>query len=83
MRKAKDEMRAEYLRDDLGKGIRGKYFERVSKGTNLVLLNDEVAKAFPTGEAVNEALLGLLALTEQTARITGRSKRSTRKRAAA
>ena len=83
MRKAKDEMRAEYLRDDLGKGIRGKYFERVSKGTNLVLLNDEVAKAFPTGEAVNEALLGLLALTEQTARITGRSKRSARKRAAA
>ena len=68
MSKAKDEMRAEYRREDLGKGVRGKYFQRVSKGTNLVLLNDEVSKAFPTGEAVNEALLGLLALTEQTAR---------------
>ena len=79
MSKAKDEMRSEYRREDLGKGVRGKYFERVSKGTNLVLLNDEVSKAFPTGEAVNEALLGLLALTEQTARITGRSKRSARK----
>ena len=82
MSKAKDEMRAEYRREDLGKGVRGKYFERVSKGTNLVLLNDKVAKAFPTGDAVNEALLGLLALTEQTARITGRPKRTARGQAA-
>jgi hypothetical protein len=82
MSKAKDETRTEYRREDLGKGVRGKCFERVSKGTNLVLLKDEVAKAFPTAEAVNEALLGLLALTEQTARITGRSKRTARKRAA-
>ena len=82
MSKAKDEIRPEYRREDLGKGIRGKYLDRVSKGTNLVLLDDRVAKAFPTGEAVNEALLGLLALTEQTARITGRSKRTARKRAA-
>ena len=81
MSKTNDEMRAEYRREDLGKGIRGKYFDRVSKGSNLVLLDDKVAKAFPTGDAVNEALLGLLALTEQTARITSRSKRP-RKRAA-
>lgn len=83
MSRAKDEMRAEYRRADLGKGVRGKYFERASKGTNLVLLNDKVAKAFPTAEAVNEALLGLLSFTEQTARITRRSKRTARKRAAA
>ncbi len=83
MSKAKDEMRAEYRREDLGKGVRGKYFDRVSKGSNLVLLNDKVAKAFPNAEAVNEALLGLLALTEQTARLTGRSKRVPRKRVAA
>lgn len=82
MSKAKDEIRPEYRREDLGKGVRGKYLDRVSKGTNLVLLDDRVAKAFPTGEAVNEALLGLLALTEKTARITGRSKRMARKRAA-
>ena len=82
MSKAKDEMRAEYQREDLGKGVRGKYFKRVSKGTNLVLLNDKVAKAFPTGEAVNEALLALLALTEQTARLTSRSKRTPRNRTA-
>jgi hypothetical protein len=83
MSKAKEEMRPEYRREDLGKGVRGKYFNRVSKGANLVLLDDKVAKAFPTGEAVNEALLGLLALTEQTARITARVKRTPRKRTAA
>ena len=83
MSKLKDEMRTEYKRKDLGKGVRGKYFERYAKGTNLVLLNDKVAKAFPTTEAVNEALLGLLALTEQTARITARTKRTPRKRSVA
>lgn len=67
-------------RDQLGKGVRGKYFACVSKGSNLVWLNDKVAKAFLTGEAVNEALLGLLTLTEQTARITARSSRTPRKR---
>ncbi len=82
MCKAKEEIRPEYRREDLGKGTRGKYLARVSKGTNLVPLNEEVAKAFPTTEAVNEALAGLLAFTEQTARITGRSTRTARKRAA-
>ncbi len=83
MSKAKDEMRTEYRREDLGKGVRGKYLERVSKGTNLVLLTDKVAKAFPTTQAVNEALLGLLALTAQTARITSRAKRVGRRKTAA
>lgn len=82
MSKAKDEMRREYQRADLGKGVRGKYLDRVAKGTNLVLLDEKVAKSFPTAEAVNEALLGLLALTEQTARITGRAKRTGRKQVA-
>ncbi len=65
--KPDDEMIPEYRREDLGKGVRGKYFARVSKGSNLVLLNDKVAKAFPTGEAVNEALLGLLERSKQPA----------------
>lgn len=68
MSKAKDDIREEYRREDLGKGVRGKYHGRASRGTNLVLLDDRVAKAFPTADAVNEALLGLLSLTEQTAR---------------
>lgn len=82
MSKAKDELRREYRREDLGKGVRGKYHARISKGTNLVLLNEDVAKAFPTTEAVNQALAGLLTLTEQTARITRRPTRTARKGAA-
>lgn len=68
-----DEMRAEYRREDLGKGVRGKYYARYSKGTNLVLLDDRVAKAFPTAEAVNEALLGLISLANKSVGITRRS----------
>lgn len=83
MKKVKDEMRAEYKRSDFGKLERGKFFKEVAKGTSVVLLDPKLAKAFPTSEAVNEALRGLLALTEQTARITGGSSRTARKRAAA
>lgn len=75
MNKAEDEddVRTEYRREDLGKGIRGKYFARYKRGTNLCLLDERVAKAFPTSEAVNEALLGLLALAQKSARIATRS----------
>jgi hypothetical protein len=81
MSKAKSEMRPEYRREDLGKGTRGKYFARFEKGTNLVLLSDEVAKAFPTAAAVNEALSGLLTLARKTASAGGRT-RAPRKRLA-
>lgn len=80
MSKAEDDMRAEYRRKGLGKGVRGKYHARYSKGTNLVLLDDRVAKAFSTAEAVNEALLGLLALAKRSARITSRSSGRTKTR---
>ena len=70
-----DDLRPEYQREDLGPGIRGKFYESYQKGTNLVLLSPDspvpqeavrkpsvssapiVAKAFPTEEAVNNALL--------------------------
>ena len=51
-----DELRPEYCREDLGPGVRGKYLESFRSGTNLVLLQPDVAKAFPTEEAVNDAL---------------------------
>ena len=79
MKKAKateDDLRPEYRREDLGKGVRGKYFSAYQKGTNLVLLNPDVAKAFPTSEAVNEALRGLLLLAEETKRLTSRPSRT-------
>jgi hypothetical protein len=66
MRKVKtsDELRPEYKREDLGVGVRGKYFEEYRKGTNLVLLSPDVAKVFSTEEAVNEALRSLISLAE-------------------
>jgi len=77
MKKAKstvsDDLRPEYRREDLGKGVRGKYFAAYQKGSNLVLLSPDVAKAFPSSEAVNEALRGLLQLTERTKKLTRRS----------
>ena len=83
MKKVEDKMRTEYKRSDFGKLERGKFFKEVAKGTSVVLLDPQLAKAFPTSEAVNKALHGLLSLTEQTARITRRSSRAARKRAAA
>ena len=83
MKKVEDKMRTEYKRSDFGKLERGKFFKEVSRGASVVLLDPQLAKAFPTSEAVNNALRGLLALTEQTARITSRSSRASRKRAAA
>jgi hypothetical protein len=82
MKKANDEMRPEYKRSDFTKMERGKFYKAAIKGTSVALLDPAIAKAFPTSEAVNAALLGLLTLTEQTARLTGRT-RSTARRAAA
>jgi hypothetical protein len=62
--KCKEEMRIEYKKEDLGLGVRGKYYKEYSEGHNLVLLNPEVARAFPTENAVNEALLSLIKLAK-------------------
>jgi hypothetical protein len=48
-----DEMRAEY---DLRGGVRGKYYDRYRQGTNVVLLESDVAEVFRDSETVNEAL---------------------------
>ena len=56
MKKAEAEMRAEYKRSDFVKLERGKYFKESSKGTSVALIEPKLAKAFPTSEAVNEAL---------------------------
>ena len=72
MKKAKpaagDELRPEYKRSDFGQLVRGKYVERLRKGSNVVILDPRVARAFPTSEAVNEALLSLLDLAKKSAR---------------
>jgi len=76
----KDTMRAEYD-FDYSKAVRGKYFQRMIKeGTNLVLLEPDVAKAFRDSAAVNDALRSLLRLSETTRRLTSRPGRAPRKR---
>ena len=83
MRKVKtsDELRPQYKREDLGVGVRGKYFESYRSGTNLVLLSPDVAKVFLTEEAVNEALRSLISLAEKATGRTSRSTGSPKKRA--
>ena len=50
------EMRKEY---DFSRGVRGKYARRFAQGTNVVVLESDVAKAFPSAEAVNSSLRAL------------------------
>jgi len=76
MKTAKNEnIRKEYRREDLGPGVRGKYYDAYRRGTNLVLLSPDVAKAFPTEEAVNNALRSLMNIAHETIGLTRRSSR--------
>ena len=68
--KVKDEMRSEYKREDLGKGVRGKYATAYAEAHNIVLLDPEVAKAFPSEEAVNKALLSLMKEAQASKELT-------------
>ena len=55
-----DELEQEYDLKSLGKGVRGKYFEKYQKGTNVVVIDPELSKAFPNAKAVNDALRKIL-----------------------
>jgi hypothetical protein len=91
-----DDLRPEYDFASMKGGVRGKYVARLRKGSNLVLLEPEVAAAFPSAEAVNEALRGVLNTTravrgkgglpnkalQPTSRATPRAKRAKRASAA-
>jgi hypothetical protein len=63
-RTAGSEMRAEY---EFSGGVRGKYARRYAQGTNVVVLEPDVAKVFPNAEAVNRSLRSLAALARQQA----------------
>lgn len=58
------EMRAEY---DFSGGVRGKYVDRYCIGTNVVLLEPELADTFPDSKSVNDALRSLLAIASRAA----------------
>jgi hypothetical protein len=76
-----DTMRAEYRRGDLGKGVRGKYYKQYVAGTNLVLLDPDVSRAFPDAQSVNDALRKTMTAAKRarvpskSAAITGRKRK--------
>ena len=83
MKKAKDEMRSDYKRSDFATLQRGKFYAEVAKGTTVVLLSPANAKVFPTSQAVNDALAGLLTNGKRASRITQRLARTRAKAARA
>ena len=71
----KDDLRPAYDLSKLKGGVLGKYYERAKSGTNLVLVDPDLAKAFPDADSVNRALRALLEAVNAT---TGSSKRPCR-----
>ena len=55
-----DNLRPEYDFSKIKGGVRGKYVERYREGSNLVLLDPDIAAAFPDAKAVNAALRSLI-----------------------
>jgi hypothetical protein len=89
MKKAKESElndwgRPDYKRADLGELVRGKYAKRIRESTNVVVLDPQVAKAFPNDKAVNDALRELIERSRSTNRSRSKlkSKTSDKKRAA-
>ena len=81
MKRRRDELRPEYDLTSLKGLVRGKYYQRAMAGTNLVLLDPDVARAFPDSNSVNGALRLLLDVAMKSA---GRTRKATngRRRAA-
>jgi hypothetical protein len=59
------EMLDEY---DFSRGVVGKYAKQYAEGTNIVLLDPDVAKVFPDSEAVNQALRAIAQIIQQRSR---------------
>lgn len=73
----------ELKREQLGVGVRGKYHAQFVQGSNVVVLQPEILKAFPTSEAVNKALANMLAFAKETQGLSARSSNASRKRVSA
>jgi len=70
-----DDLRPEYDFSSMRAAVRGKYYRRYRAGVNLALLEPELAKAFPTDTAVNEALRKVLRAAKAPRRRTKLPKR--------
>ena len=67
-----DGLRPEYDLTQLKGSVRGKYYKQAAAGTNLVLLEPDVAQAFPDSSSVNRALR---LLQEVATKSSGRSRK--------
>jgi len=70
------DIREEYDFKSMKGGVRGKYVKAVRSAANVVLLEPDIAEAFPTEEAVNHALRGILDTTRAIRRNGGLPNRS-------
>ena len=70
-RPREEDLLPEYDFASMKGGVRGKYGTRLRKGSNIVVLEPEIAEAFPSDAAVNEALRGVLNTTKAVRRIGG------------
>ena len=70
-----DDLRPEYDLSQLKGGVRGKYYRQAMAGTNLVLIEPELAKVFPDSESVNRALRFLADTAEAVANPARRRRR--------
>ena len=68
------QMRDEYDLSKLKGATRGKHHDSYRSGTNLVLLQPDVAKAFPDADSVNEALRALLKVASRVKNDDQRNK---------
>jgi hypothetical protein len=75
---AADELRPEYRREDFGTMVRGKYAARMKESSNVVVLDPDVAAAFPNAQAVNQALRSLLELAKSSAQLPAQTPSDSR-----
>jgi hypothetical protein len=61
-----DDLHTEYSREDFGAMERGKYAARVVESSNVVVLDPDVAQAFPNAESVNQALRKLIEIAKNS-----------------
>jgi hypothetical protein len=63
---AEPQLRTEY---DFSRGVRGKYARRFAQGTNVVVLESDVAKVFPSSETVNSSLRALAGIIRRREKV--------------
>jgi hypothetical protein len=63
-----EDMKPEY---DFNHGVRGKYAKKYDKGSNIILLDPDVAKLFPDSKTVNDALRVLVKVARQKVKKAG------------